>query len=454
MKIIYQLIFALLIIGTISSCKKYLDVKSNATLVIPHTLKDAQSLLDDATLMNIKTTPSYGETSADDYFLTLAGYNAAGTLGQDIYVWKAIEYLYGNDWSYSYLAVYNTNLSLDILNKIDRNEQNAQAWDNVKGSALFFRSFYFLGLLTQYAFAYDENTSDKDLGVVLRLNSDFNEPSSRASVKQCYDQVINDLLLSLNYLPDYSIHQLRPSKGAAYALLARAYLYKRQYDLALKYSSEALKLNSQLMDYNADPGIISPVAAVPFRKFNKETIFYSEMFSFIGLHNAVSARIDTNLYATYNANDLRRTIFFKASGSYQVFKGSYAASAATLFSGLSTDELYITRAECRAYLNDVPGSMDDLNLLLKKRWKNTVAFVPLASTNRSDALNKIRLERRKELVMRNMRWIDVKRYNKEGGNIIMSRLVNGKTISILPDSRYYALPLPTDIIQQTGMPQN
>ncbi|MCZ4243541.1 RagB/SusD family nutrient uptake outer membrane protein [Pedobacter punctiformis] len=319
---------------------------------------------------------------------------------------------------------------------------------------MFYRSFYFLGLLTQYAFAYDENTSDKDLGIVLRLNSNFNEPSSRASVRQCYDQVINDLLLSLNYLPDYALNQLRPSKGAVYALLARAYLYKLQYDMALKYADEALKLNSQLMDYNADPGIVSLTAAVPFKKFNKETIFYAEMFSFIGLHIPATARVDSTLYANYATNDLRRSIFFKANGNYQQFKGSYAASAGTLFSGLATDELYLTRAECRAALNNVQGAMDDLNLLLKKRWKNTAVFLPVTSADKTDAIRKIRLERRKELLMRNMRWIDVKRYNKEGENIIMSRLVNGKLISIQPDSRYYALPLPIDIIEQTGMQQN
>jgi len=32
------------------SCKKYLEVKSNAKLVIPHTLSDVQGLLDDANL--------------------------------------------------------------------------------------------------------------------------------------------------------------------------------------------------------------------------------------------------------------------------------------------------------------------------------------------------------------------------------------------------------------------
>ncbi|MCZ4243540.1 RagB/SusD family nutrient uptake outer membrane protein [Pedobacter punctiformis] len=117
MKKIYQLMLAFLAVASLNSCKKYLDVKSNAKLVTPHTLSDAQGLLDDATIMNIKSTPSYGETSADDYFLPLSSYNAAGVLGQDIYVWKAIDYRIGNDWSYSYLAVYNTNLSLDILDK-------------------------------------------------------------------------------------------------------------------------------------------------------------------------------------------------------------------------------------------------------------------------------------------------------------------------------------------------
>ncbi|OKS85895.1 RagB/SusD family nutrient uptake outer membrane protein [Mucilaginibacter polytrichastri] len=437
-----------------TSCKKYLDAKSDAKLVTPQTLQDLQGLLDDANLMNLKTTPGYNESSTDDYFWLPITFNSQPITTQNLYQWIPIDIRYGNDWNQGYLPVYNANLSLELLDKIPQTAANKQQWDNIKGSALFFRAYYFLLLAMQYAKAYDGNTADTDLGIVLRLKSDFNIPSTRASVRGSYQQVITDLTASLDYLPDYPLNLLRPSKGAAYALLARTYLYMHQYDVALTYANKALVLNSYLMNYNSDPFIISLTTAVPFKKFNGETIFYTEMASTLNLNSTTRARIDTVLYGKYNTNDLRKTAFFKANAGYQQYKGSYAANASTFFSGIATDELYLNRAECYAYLNNVNSAMDDLNYLLKKRWKSTVAYTPISATDRTDALTKVRLERRKELLMRGLRWMDIKRLNKEGENIVLTRNINGKIVTLQPNASYYALPIPVDIIEQSGIQQN
>jgi starch-binding outer membrane protein, SusD/RagB family len=57
-------------------------------------------------------------------------------------------------------------------------------------------------------------------------------------------------------------------------------------------------------------------------------------------------------------------------------------------------------------------------------------------------------------LMRGIRWIDIKRLNKEGKNIIPKRLIDGQTYLLPLESSYYALPLPQDILNLTGMPQN
>ncbi|QPH38650.1 RagB/SusD family nutrient uptake outer membrane protein [Pedobacter endophyticus] len=436
------------------SCKKYLEVKSNARLVVPNTLADAQGLLDDANLMNLRIAPSFGEASSDDFFLPLTSYNALIVRGQEAYTWKPTPYRYGNDWSLAYAAVYNSNLCLELLQNIERTPSNSSLWDNAKGSALFYRSFYFLMLTNQYGLAFDEKTSENDLGIALRTSSNFNVPSVRASVSDCYRKIIEDATLALALLPDYPQHVLRPSKGAAAALLSRCYLYRHEYDLSLKYTLEALKLNNKLMDYNGDSDLLVLTSTVPIKKFNKETIWYAELSSNFGVNNTTNSRIDTTLYASYNANDLRRTAFFRASAPYQQFKGNYTASGTIYFSGLATDELYLNSAECKAFLNDLPGAMESLNTLLKSRWRNTVPFSPITASDRTDAIRKIREERRKELLMRGLRFADLKRYNKEGANITLRRVLGNQVFTLEPNSRYYALPLPSDIIESSGMQQN
>jgi len=453
-KTIYLIITAVLSLAVTSSCKKYLDKKSDLRLVIPKTLGDAQGLMDDANLMNLRTSPSYGEASSDDYFLPPSGFLAVGTIGQDVYTWKPLNYRYVNDWSLGYLAIYNSNLCLELMENIERNAFNGSDWDNVKGSAHFYRAYYFLMLTGQYGLAYDEASSSKDLGVPLRLNSDFNIPSQRATVKECYQQVIKDATEALGLLPNYPQHSMRPSKGAAYALLARCYLSMHKYDLALNYVTSALALNNKLMDYNGDTDVAALSGNTPFKKFNKETVWYAELAGGFGVHSILRARIDTTLYNAYDVNDLRKIAYFREATPYQQFKGNYTANINAFFSGIATDELYLISAECKAYLNDIDGGLIDLNTLLKTRWRKSALFQPITALNRSDALVKIRLERRKELVMRGLRFYDLKRYNKEGLGLSLVRVNEGITVTLPPNSPFYALPLPTDIIELTGMPQN
>lgn len=447
------LLFALCVLS-LSSCKKYLDQKSNDSLVVPKTLKDIQGILDDAATLNLRTTPSYNEHSSDDFFMLPASYNALPVDYKSVYLWKPTVYVHQNDYAQGYTAIYNCNLSLDLLQKVDRMASNAQAWDNIKGSALFYRSYYFLMLNSQFGLAYDEVSSKTDLGIPLRLDVEFAKPSVRASVEQVYQQVIADLQTAVPLLPDYPQQVMRPSKGAALALLARCYLYRHQYELALKYADEALLLNNKLMNFNGDPDLLPLSSNLPIKKFNKETIWYAEMSYGFGVNTSARARVDSTLYASYATNDLRRTAYFRAFAPYQQFKGNYTASASIYFSGLATDELYLTKAEAQAYLNNWTAAMETLNFLLKTRWRSTPAYVPLTATDRSDALNKIRVERRKELLFRGLRWEDIKRYNKEGAEIWLKRVVNGETFTLAPNAKAYALSLPDDIIKLTGMPQN
>lgn len=446
----------ILVLGliTISGCKKFLDKKSDAKLIVPSTITDLQGILDDAASMNLMRTPSYGESESDDFFLlqtTLSGFNQ--TL-RDVYSWKKVDYRFGNDWSDAYLPIYNANLCLELLADIPRNDQNAKQWDNIKGSCLFFRSYYFYSLTTTFGLAYNASTSDKDLGVVLRQSSDFNIKSERATVKQCLERVLLDAEQSLQLLPDFADNTLRPSRVAAMALISRVNLYMGNYDKAFKYADDCLNLKSALMDYNSDPDILGLDLNIPFKKFNKETIFYAELNFGFSIHSTTRAKIDTILYGSYTTNDLRKRAYFRPNGLYQQFKGSYSSSSSTFFCGFATDEMYLNRAEARAALGDVDLAMADLNTLLKKRWKNTVVYIPITAIDKADALKKIKEERRKELIMRNIRWADLKRYNVSGANITLKRKINNDVFVLEPNSPFYALPLPIDIIEQTGMPQN
>lgn len=443
-----------IILFLLTSCNKYLEEKSDKVLVTPSTLEDFQALLDDAVTMNT-ATPGFMETASDDYFLPPATYNSLTSIQIDLYSFKPFSYEYGNDWSKSYQVIYNSNICLERLEDVPRTAVNGFLWDNVKGSALFFRSYYYLLLAWQHAKVYNETSAANDLGIVLRSGSDFNAKSVRSSVKDTYGQVIEDAKEALTLLPMESVHVMRPSKVAAYGLLARAYLSMSIPDSAYRYADLALEIKNSLIDYNSDPDINGSItAATPFKKFNKETIFYTEMYASFGLHRPTRGRIDSMLYDSYENDDLRKKAFFKASNGYQQYKGNYTANANILFSGIAVDELYLIRAECHARQGRTKEALEDLNKLLKSRWNNAVVYPELTDDGSFDILGLILNERRKELLMRGLRWIDIKRLNKAGKNIVPTRIVNGEVYSLAPNSDYYALPLPDDIIRLTGIEQN
>lgn len=455
MKLLFQLFIAVLLIITATSCKKFLDKKNDLSVAVPESLSDLQALLDYSSRMNLQRTPGFGESSCDDYFLLDATYNGFEQERQRIYTWNRGPYYFQNDWSVAYEPVFTANYCLEQLQKIPMEAGNFNQWYNVKGSALFYRSYYFLGLAWTFAKAYHKDSSLTDPGIVLRLNADFNSPSVRSTVQETYNRIVTDAKEAALYLPDNPVHTLRPSKAAAYGLLARAYLSMRMYDSSFRYASLCLQLKNDLMDYNADADINGNVnASIPFKRFNKETIFYTEMSAFTAINSFSRARIDTVLYASYNNNDLRKKAFFKLSAPYYQFKGSYTGNGSQYFSGITTAEMYLVKAETAARTGDVPLAMNTLNTLMKKRWNNAVTYNDITAADQTDAVNKIILERRKELYMRGLRWMDIKRFNRENANIILTRKIGTQVFTLMPNAAYYALPLPEDIIQLTGMQQN
>lgn len=442
--------FILFLVLVATGCKKFLDKKPDKALAVPSSVTDLQALLDNGNYMNLYVNNAYGEAGADNYYLT---YDRWTTLfyqtDKNAYLWEAdvTSDNSPNDWATLYRVVYYANIVLETIHNIQGNAGNETEGNNIKGSALFYRGQSFHTLALAWAKAYDPATASSDPGIPLRMNSDFNETSVRASVQQTYDQVISDLQLAIPLLPVTPKHTMRPSKTAAYALLSRVYLSMRLYDKALLYADSCLQLNNKLLNYNT----LVPSANFPFAAFNDETLFYM-----VGAHGALiqsKERIDSLLYSSYSGNDLRKTLFFKSNGdgSYS-FKGAYTGLA-DLFVGLATDEVYLTKAECLARAGNTAAAMITLNTLLKTRWK-TGSFTDFTASDANEALQIILTERRKELLLRDLRWMDIKRLNKEGANIAITRVLNGQVYTLLPNDNRFALSIPDYVIQLSGMPQN
>lgn len=437
------------------SCQKFLDKKPDDNLTTPNNLFALQAVLDNGQYMN-GSSPASGEASADDYYLVQSTYDTRSPVFQSVYRWELAgrsDYTFNNlkDWANLYFSVYNANVCLTGIDKIPNEANVADEWNNIKGSALFFRGWSFLQLAWTYCNAYDKSTASQDPGIALRTTDNFNVPSIRSGLSETYEQIIKDLKSALAYLSENVSIPLRPSKAAAYGYLARTYWSMREYDSAYRYADECLKIKSSLIDYN-DGNKVKKNNSFPFSIFNDEVIHECYSSPTINIIAQSRALIDTNLFNSYNEHDLRKQAFFREGTDGMLFKGSYNGRS-SWFTGVTTAEMYLIKAECLARTGQKEAAMDMLNAVLIKRWESGT-FEPLVAENDQSALNLILAERRKELVFRDLRWIDIKRLNKEGAGISIKRMIDGKELVLQPNSNRFAIPLPTDIISLSGVQQN
>jgi hypothetical protein len=460
------LLLLLVVMGGACNKQKFLDQKPTTTLLVPSTLSDFQALMDYIKVFGF--VPVLGETSADDYYVSYKTWQLTlGTRENNAYIWA--KDIYGGqgvqqDYDLPYQQVFYTNVVLDGLKNVKPSPDSAAEWNALEGAALFCRAFAFYNLAQLFAPAYDPATASTDMGIALRLSPTVDTLSARSSVQATYDRILDDLHSAESYLPSGEPGKTlnRPVRVTAQALLARVYLSMRNYPAARACADSALQAYSTLIDYN-DLSLTSPL---PIVTQNPETIYQA---CFLGnpagpaYFTAISGNypttwIDTNLIRSYDTNDLRRSIFYKVRSSDTIdffLKGNYTGTLYP-FGGLAVDELLLISAEGAARAGDIAAAAKDINTMLNKRWKkNTFSGYSFAS--KDEALDTVLLERRKELAFRGLRWTDIRRLNKEGANITLTRFLPGPTDTIratlAPNSLNYTLPIPPDVLSLNALIQ-
>lgn len=449
-----RLTTSILVLLFIFGCSKseFLAQKPDLAMEVPSSLEDLRAILDDDNSLNGEDdegcTPQLGESASDNIYLMDQNYvsNMRPQM-QNYYVWKADPYdgVAVLDWIFPYRNILTVNTVLDVLSSNDYADV-AQV-RVLRGESLFHRAHMLFQLASVFAPIYYQGSNATERGIPLRLSSDINEAIRYSTVQETFAHIEAELLESADLLPESQLIKTRPSRAAAFALLSRLYLYTGNYPGALSYADSCLAIDRTLLDYNTLNASISfPFSSTGSHR-HPEVLFSSNMLS----GNAQSyptrqlyARVDSLLYNSFAPGDLRKTVFFLNANPGQRFKGSYAGTSRH-FAGLAIDEVYLNKAEAMVRLGDVAQGLAVLDELLRSRWSKGANYVPVPAAGQREAIAVVMQERRKELLFRGIRWMDLKRMIAEGESFVLRRVISGVEHTIGSGDGRWVWPIPPEV---------
>lgn len=339
---------------------------------------------------------------------------------------------YGDElWSSIYSFLYSCNASVEGLSNNTKLTPSVQK--QLMGESKFMRAYFYFYLTNMFG----------EAPLVLSTDYAKNSMLVKSSKEDIYKQIIADLLdakglLSLDYvdggLNKYSSlassERVRPTSWAASAMLARVYLYQKQYDKAEEESGRVIG-NTTMFGLNT--------LANAFKKNQAEAIWQLQpVKSGVNTDDAtvfiqttggpVSQRpfvVTSQLLSSFEPGDNRKSTWINsitvgANTFYYPYK--YRNNTATVDEYgmmLRLGEQYLIRAEARAQKGDIAGAVSDVNALRTRARAAVTVGVPnplpnlLNSLTKDQLLSAILHERQTELfVEHGHRWFDLKRTGK------------------------------------------
>lgn len=421
-------IISLALLGiTLTGCQKFLD---NAPLptdkVLTKGLFDNDAMAGSAVagiFLSTTATGSHGSSGNTNMAYLMAAW-ADET--KSIIDGSVMEKFYKNKirpsespfWADMYQKIYMVNTAIEGINNSKGKLVLKDQW---LGECYFLRGYFYYQLLNIYG------------ALPLALTSDWrvNNTLSRSSEAEVQQQIIADLNLAKSMLSDNykngngqdATSRFRPNKAAASSMLARMYLYTKEWDKARSEASAVIGNNlydlvtiNNVFLLNSKETIWSLAnntskQSVHYLLFNKNapaTLSATQTPRTFNLFVSMSDQ----LLAAFEQGDARRS-----SWVYAVSKAATATAPAVVYylpnkyksSENTTEnqvilrlaELYLIRAEAKYMIND-PTANDDLNAVRGR--------ANLGGISPSNFIAAIAKERQTELFTENgQRFFDLKR---------------------------------------------
>jgi hypothetical protein len=455
-KIIYLTFISVLLLA-ITSCRKYLDVGPPAVQLTGETVFNNDATATSALLAIYSLMESSGlaynaalttGTASDEFNNHRTALDAVGIATNNITPENGTILTL---WSSNYNYIYQANAIIEGLSR--NNGVSLTVRSQLLGEAYFIRAWCHFLLVNYFG----------NIPYYTSTNYEENLASPQQNISEVLPKIIEDLLRSKGLLQSFyvgannlvSSERTRPNKYAAHALLAKIYLYNKQWSLAELESDSVI---SQPAMYS----LLSNLNSV-FLKNNSEVLW--QLQATVPAFNSVAGgylqpttttpsivSLTKNLIDSFESGDLRKAAWVKSTTvstqtyywiyKYKVGQNASSITEYTIVSRLA--ELIFIRAEARAMQDKFLPALNDLNLVRVR------AGLPIYTIPQKEIiLHQLFKERRMELFGElNDRWLELKRTQRI--NTILP-VIKGSNWS--PTDQLFPIPL-NEMLRHPGMLQN
>lgn len=344
-------------------------------------------------------------------------------------------------WTPYYNIIYQSNSIIEGLE--NSSGVSDEVKKQIKGEALFIRAFYHFYLTNLFG----------DVPIITSTDYQANAILPRASQVDVYKQIVTDLtdakaLLNPMYIGadalTGSTDRVRPNLATAQALLARVYLYTKQYEKA--------EAESTLVIANPVYSLPNDLATI-FLKGSTEAIWqtqpvpnmtttFADKFVLTGNPSTGLSRsvVLSPSQLTLFENDDRRLTDYMGTRTYQgntirfVRKHKVTSSNSSEYDMIMRlAEQYLIRAEARIHLQMIEEGIEDLNALRRRANVSEHDYQTI-----SNSLLLVEQERQRELFAEGHRWFDLRRTDRI--DVVMAAIAPTKGGVWSEHSALYPIP--------------
>lgn len=316
--------------------------------------------------------------------------------------------LAGYQWTPAYNFIYAANNCIEGANASTTLSANTK--NTVIGEALFVRAFCYFNLINLFG----------DVPLVLTSDYDVNKNMARTATGQIYTQITTDLLQAEQLLSDSypSTGRARPNKATVRALLAKVYLFQKDWANVIKMCDPILQDARYTLPTDLTTVFLSSSTEAIWQLAPVTPTYNTYVGNIIIPASSTAAPtylITDYLRNAFESGDKRLTSWVQ-SRSYQsktlYYPFKYKIKTGTTVTEYNMvfrlAEVLLMRAEAKAQLYDLDGARTDVGRIRARAGLGGLS----ASINQADLLSAILKERRIELFSEwGNRWFDLKRTN-------------------------------------------